>query len=113
MKNYNLNNKKFVLLKNSTNGEVDTETVFKYQQKENLVTAEYYGGTIKYGKIIALLKGDKLEMLYQCLTTDNELKAGKALAKITTKNGKIKLTLEWEWLNKKGEKGQSEYIEIP
>jgi hypothetical protein len=113
MKTYNLDNKKFALIENSNNGEVDATTVFEYQQKENLVTAKYYGGTIKYGKIIALIKGDELNMLYQCATTDNELKAGKAIAKIsTTEKGKIKLSLNWEWLNGNNDKGTSEYIEI-
>ena len=113
MNTYNLNNKKFAIIKNSANGEVDNETIFEYQQKGNLVTANYYGGTIKYGKIIAHMKGDELDVLYQCATIDEELKAGKAIAKISTVKGKIKLSLNWEWLNNKnGDKGQSEYIEI-
>jgi hypothetical protein len=52
-------------------------------------------------------------MLYQCLTTANELKAGKAQAKISfTSEGKIKLHLNWEWLTDVIEKGESEYIEV-
>ena len=113
MKTYNLDNKKFALIENSDNGEVDSTTIFEYKQKENLVTAKYYGGTIKYGKIIAHIKDDELDMLYQCATTANELKAGKALAKIsTTEQGKIKLSLNWEWLNGNDDKVKSEYIEI-
>lgn len=109
----NFNNKKFALIQNSENGEVNAETIFHYKQDENLVTADYFGGTIKYGKIIAELKGDQLNMLYQCLTTDHQLKAGKALAQIDlTEKGKIKLSLNWEWLTDGNEKGKSEYIEI-
>jgi hypothetical protein len=113
------NNKKFALIQNSENGEVNADTVFEYRQDNNLVTADYYGGTIKYGKIIAELQHDKLNMLYQCLTTDNELKAGRAVAKISftdkakfTDKGKMKLTLDWEWLTDLNKKGTSEYIEI-
>ena len=102
-----------MLLENSENGEVDSTTIFEYQQKDNLVTAKYHGGTIKYGKIIAHIEDDELDMLYQCSTIDNQLKAGKALAKIsTTEQGKIKLSLDWEWLNGNDEKGKSEYIEV-
>ncbi|WP_299251805.1 hypothetical protein [uncultured Aquimarina sp.] len=112
MKDLNFNNKKFHLLENSENGKVNTETVFEYKQDGNLVTADYSGGTIRYGKIIAHLNANQLFMLYQCLTNDNELKAGKAIADITfTKKEKIKLTLNWEWLNEESEKGTSEYIE--
>jgi len=113
MENFNLNNKTFVLLENSENGKADAETIFEYKQNGNLVTADYYGGTIKYGKIIALLEDNELSMLYQCLTVANELKAGKATAKISvSENEKMKLYLDWEWLTDGNEKGKSEYIEI-
>ena len=113
MNKFDFNNKRFALIQNSDNGAVNTETIFNYKQDDNLVTADYFGGIIKYGKIIAELKDDKLNMLYQCLTTNNELKAGKALAQITlTENSKIKLSLDWEWLTNGNDKGKSEYIEI-
>lgn len=113
MNKFNFNNKRFGLIQNSESGQVNSETVFEYKQQDNLVTADYYGGTIKYGKIIAELKNDELNMLYQCLTTDNQLKAGKAIAKISlTDTGKMKLRLNWEWLTNGSEKGNSEYIEI-
>lgn len=112
MSEFNFNNKTFSLLENSENGKVNSETVFKYKQEGNLVTADYYGGTIKYGKIIAHLSNKTLNMLYQCITTENELKARKASAQISlTKEKKIKLTLNWEWLENKNESGISEYIE--
>lgn len=113
MSKFNFDNKRFALIQNSESGQVNAETVFEYKQQDNLVTADYYGGTIKYGKIIGDLKDDELNMLYQCLTADNQLKAGKALAKISlTATGRIKLSLNWEWLTNGNEKGTSEYIEI-
>lgn len=113
MSKFNFDNKRFALIQNSESGQVNSETVFEYKQQDNLVTADYYGGTIKYGKIIADLKNDELNMLYQCLTTDNQLKAGKAIAKISLADtGKMKLSLNWEWLTNGSEKGNSEYIEI-
>jgi hypothetical protein len=113
MHEINFNNKTFALISNSEKGKVNDKTIFKYKQEGSLVTADYYGGAIRYGKIIAVLKESQLHMLYQCLTMDNELKAGKALAEISfTENDKIKLKLNWEWLEDKSEKGISEYIEI-
>ena len=112
MKNIDFNNKTFSLITNSENGEVDETTIFEYEQKGDLVTANYYGGTIKYGKIIAVLKDDKLDMLYQCLTVDNELKAGKAIAHIiVTPEDKIRLKLHWHWLDDENLSGISEYLE--
>ena len=113
MTNFNFNNKRFILLENSKNGKVNSDTVFDYQQDGNLVTADYQGGTVKYGKIIARLEGAELNMLYQCLTMDNELKAGKALAKITlNKHNKMRLKLDWQWLTAEGTTGTSEYVEM-
>lgn len=113
MSKIDFNNKTFSLIANSENGKVTDETIFEYKQKGNLVTADYYGGSILYGKIIAILKDDQLNMLYQCITTKNELKAGKAIAQISfAENDKLKLQLNWEWLDNKEEKGVSEYLEI-
>jgi hypothetical protein len=92
---------------------VQADTIFRYKQNDNLVTADYFGGSIKYGKIIAVLHENKLDMLYQCLTVDNELKAGKAIAQISlTEAGQIKLKLDWEWLTNGNGKGTSEYLEL-
>ncbi|RCS27930.1 hypothetical protein DUT90_03600 [Polaribacter sp. WD7] len=109
---FNFHNKTFYLVENSKNGKVNADTVFNYQQEDNIVTANYSGGTVKHGKIIATLDNDILHMLYQCVTLENELKAGKATAKISfTKSNKMLLKLNRQWLTGKLEKGVSEYIE--
>lgn len=112
MSTFNLNNKRFYLITNSDNGTVTSDTVFEYNQDGNLVTAEYHGGTIRSGKIIAIHHGDYLDMRYQCLTTDDQLKTGKAIAKITElDNGKLKLNLNWKWLDDTNNGGTSQYLE--
>jgi len=51
--------------------------------------------------------------LYQCITQENELKAGKAIAEISlTEKDKIKLKLDWQWLTHDQSTGKSEYLEI-
>lgn len=112
MNEINFNNKTFSLVENSEKGKANAETIFEYKQNGDLVTADYYGGNIRYGKIIAVLKGMQLSMLYQCLTSTNELIAGKAIAEISvTDDKRIKLKLNWEWFDNMNEKGVSEYIE--
>ena len=113
MEPVNFNNRKFALIDNSSNGEVNTDTIFNYQQEGDLVTADYKGGSIEYGKIIGRLENDQLHMLYHCMTTDKVLKAGKAIADISyTYNGRIILTLDWEWLTEHGVSGTSSYMEM-
>jgi hypothetical protein len=113
MATYEFNDKTFALVHNSQAGQVDSAVLFHYQQEGDLVTADYSGGTIRYGKIIAHLQDDQLDMRYQCLTTDNELRAGKAIADISKDEaGKIHLKLNWQWLDEEGQMGTSEYIEL-
>ncbi len=113
MKKIDFNNKRFFLEENSENGTANKDTVFEYNQVGNLVTAFYYGGSIKAGRIIAIMHGEEyLEMLYHCCTTDNELRAGKAIAVISyTEANKLKLSLNWEWIGNELGTGTSVYIE--
>lgn len=112
MSEYDFNNKTFFLMENSENGQVNSATIFDYKQQGNLVTADYQGGSILYGKIIAVLEGNYLNMLYQCVTMESKLMSGKAKAQISlNENNKIKLVLNWEWLDDGKEKGISIYIE--
>ena len=41
MKTINFNNKRFILIDNSENGKVNSDTIFEYKQDGNLVTADY------------------------------------------------------------------------
>ncbi len=112
MNSIDFNNKTFSLVENSDKGKVNSDTVFKYKQDGDLVTADYYGGPIKYGKIIAKLRGTQLDMLYECITDNDELKAGKAVSNISfTENGKMKMQLYWKWLNDGNGKGVSQFVE--
>lgn len=45
----NLDNKKFVAVENTANGEVSSQTEFHYHQQGNMIWAEYGGGEILKG----------------------------------------------------------------
>ncbi|MCK8521097.1 hypothetical protein M0D21_05945 [Aquimarina sp. D1M17] len=109
----NLDNKKFVTTENKR-GLSSDETVFHYFQNGTIITANYKGGSIQQGLIIGKQINDlEIELLYQCLTIDGELKAGKSKGRISkTQNGKLKLEFNWNWLNGDLSGGKSEYIEI-
>ncbi|HKK89403.1 MAG TPA: hypothetical protein VJ917_11195 [Saprospiraceae bacterium] len=109
----NLNNKKFVTIENES-GLSSDETIFHYSQIGNTIIGKYKGGAILEGQIIGKQTQDsKIELLYQCLTTEGELKAGESKGIISkTENGKLKLEFHWNWLNGDLSGGISEYIEI-
>lgn len=107
----NLAGKTFILLQNSVHGSAISNTIERWKKEGEVLTAEYIGGAIVYGRIVGLQDGMKLNLLYHCLTVDNELKAGKARADISFAPGdKMRLDLDWEWLDTR-EKGHSIYIE--
>ena len=109
----NLDNKKFVTSENKS-GLSSNETIFHYSQRGTTITGKYKGGSILEGLIIGKQTQDsKIELLYQCLTTEGELKAGKSKGTISkTQSGKLKLRFDWNWLNGDLSGGKSEYIEI-
>ncbi len=53
MNEINYNGKIFLSVGNSETGEVSAETVFHYHQTGDLVWAEYKGGEIVFGNLLA------------------------------------------------------------
>ena len=93
------NNRKFSSVQNSDTGEVSSETVFHYHQKDALVWAEYSGGEIVFGNLIAkVLENDCLEMRYQHLNKSGELMTGKCFSTPEIlEDGRIRLYEKWQW----------------
>lgn len=99
---------------NSSTGEVSSETVFRYRQEANLVTAEYEGGEIVFGTLIAVANEDGvLEMRYQHLNKAGELMTGECTStpEILT-DGRLRLHEKWQWTCGDKEKGESVIEEV-
>lgn len=107
-------NKKFRAVSNSENGETSSKTIFHYQQKGNIVTAEYFGGKIKYGHLIATVdqKGC-LEMRYHQINENGDLMTGKCLSTPEIlPDGRIRLHEKWQWTSGDFSEGESIIEEI-
>ena len=90
----NYDGKKFRPLQNSNNGETTQDTIFHYQQTENILTSEYAGG--------------KIDMRYHQVNTDGELMTGFCSSKPEiTKDGKIRLHESWQWTSGDRSQGNS------
>jgi GNAT superfamily N-acetyltransferase len=114
--NYRINydNKIFVSIENTKNGETNNETFFYYHQNKEIIWAEYYGGIIKKGFLLGFVKQNgNLEFNYGHINIDNETKAGKcnSMPKIL-EDGRIELLEKWEWTNGDKSKGESKILEI-
>jgi len=112
--NYNLDRKTFKSVTNTENGDVDNQTLFFYQQKDKLVTANYRGGTIAEGHLIAkILENGQLDMRYHHLTIHGTFMLGKCLSTPELlKDGRLKFKEEWQWLSGDKSSGNSEIEEI-
>ncbi len=105
----NYHNKFFRTVQNSSNGETSSATIFKYEQRGNIVSSSYSGGKVLKGHLIGLVSDDgKIEMRYHQINTAGELRTG--ICRSTPEllpNGKIRLHEEWEWTGEDSSKGTS------
>lgn len=114
MSKINYDNRYFASIENSASGEVSTETVFHYHQTDDLVWAEYKGGEIVFGSLIAKVDDDgNLDMRYQHLNTKGELMTGKCFStpEVLT-DGRIRLNEKWQWTCGDFSSGESVIEEI-
>ncbi len=111
---YNFDGKLFVSIANTENGEVGEDTLFHYHQDGDIVTAEYEGGSIAKGHLIAKILADgKLDMRYHHMNCNGDLMIGKCLSTPEImEDGRIKLKEQWQWLSGDMSTGYSEIVEI-
>lgn len=110
----NYDDKKFRSVQNSATGEVSGETLFHYHQTGGMVTAEYAGGEIVFGQLIARVgDGDCLEMRYQHLNKRGELMTGECFSTPELlPDGRIRLHEKWHWTGGRIGEGESIVEEI-
>ena len=108
------NNKTFVSIENTSNGEVSRETVFHYKQQDHFVWADYSGGDILLGHLIGVVdERGTLEMRYHHINEAGELMTGEctSIPEILS-DGRMRLYESWQWTCKDQSKGQSIVEEV-
>ena len=113
--NISYDGRNFKPIRNSATGEVSDETLFRYHQKGEIVWAEYSGGEIRFGTLIAKVLSDgSLDMRYQHINTSGELMTG--ICRSTPEllpDGRLRLHEEWRWTSGDDSSGESVIEEIP
>ena len=111
---FSFNDKVFRSSSNTTNGEVSASTRFQYHQDENIVWAEYAGGSIVKGFLIATVEKDQtLDARYEHVNDSGELMTGKC--KSTPElldDGRIRLHEKWQWTSGDKSRGESVVEEV-
>ena len=113
--NISYDGRTFRTVSNSETGEVGDGTLFHYHQKENLVWAEYSGGQIRLGTLIAKVLDDgSLDMRYQHINANGDLMTGTCRSTPEPlPDGRIRLHEKWQWTSGDGSSGESVIEEIP
>jgi hypothetical protein len=111
---YNLEGKIFASVSNTDNGEVNEETLFHYHQDGELVWADYEGGQIAKGHLIAKMRDDgQLEMKYHHMNAYGELRVGECVSiPIELDDGRLQFRENWEWLTGDKSSGYSKIEEV-
>ncbi|MDM7921520.1 MAG: hypothetical protein QUS14_04395 [Pyrinomonadaceae bacterium] len=113
MTTINYNGRTFIAEENSANGEVGGGTVFHYHQEGSVVWAEYSGGDIVLGRLIANASQDgRLDMRYQHINIDGELMTGicETVPELLS-DGRLRLHESWQWTSGDRSSGTSTLIE--
>jgi len=100
----------------SSEGESDTtsETIFKYKQKDDLLTGTYAGGSVRFGQLIGTVNmAGRIDMRYHHMTVEGELVFGvcKSIPE-EMENGKLRLHERWQWMSGDKSKGRTTLEEI-
>ena len=111
---YNLDGKTFRSLSNTDNGEVGADALFHYRQTADIVTADYSGGSIVVGHLIAkVLANGQLDMRYHHLNDKGDFMLGQCLSTPERlADGRLRFKEKWQWLSGDRSSGHSEIEEI-
>ncbi|KAK3186551.1 hypothetical protein K4F52_004591 [Lecanicillium sp. MT-2017a] len=110
----NYDGKIFASAANTANGEVGADTRFHYHQQGSIVWAEYSGGSIARGNLIATVLPDgSLDMRYHHVNTSGELMTGKCHATPETLgDGRLRMHEKWQWTAGDHSSGESTIEEV-
>lgn len=101
---------------NSANGEVGAQTLFHYHQEGAVVWAEYAGGSVVRGSLVATVADDgsgSLDMRYQHVNRAGALMTGRCRSVPTTlPDGRLRLHETWQWTSGDESCGESVIEEV-
>jgi hypothetical protein len=109
------NNKTFASTSNTSNGQVSPQTVFHYHQEGHVAWAEYAGGSILRGTLIATVNKDnnELDMRYQHVDIDGALMTGQCRSRPEVlDDGRVRLYEKWKWTSGDRSEGESVIEEV-
>ncbi len=114
VKKINYNGRVFRPMKTSATGEADPDTVFRYFQDGDIVWADYSGGAVKAGHLIATVDAEgNLDMRYHHFNSSGELMTGicRSTPEVLA-DGRLLMHEKWQWTSGDMSTGESQLEEI-
>ncbi len=79
-------------------GDVSRDTIFRYEQREDVLMGSYSGGDIEFGSIVGTVHPDgRLSFLYQHITKSGEMRSGSCESIPVWVDGRLRLNERWQW----------------
>lgn len=110
----NLDGRRFRVVSNSANGDIEAGMVFVYRQHGARVWSVYSGQSAKFGSLVAIMDSEGgLEMRYQHVGADGAFRTGRCRSTPERcSDGRWLLREDWQWTNGEGGRGESLLEEI-
>lgn len=87
----------------NTNGEVSGDTLFEFEQDEEIITATYSGGEIQRGYLIGTLEKNRWEVRYVQINRTGETSTGHSIGELKlSEDGRVLVEDDWEWESRAG-----------
>lgn len=88
-------------------GDVGGDTLFRYEQRGDMLMGTYSGGEVEWGTLVGTVRSDgSLTFLYQHRTKAGKLRSGRCESKPEIlKSGRIRLHERWQWHGRGGTPG--------
>jgi len=113
MKTPSLNGIKMNVIKTAGTGVVNSDTIFDFQETENIVTAAYSGGLIARGFLAGIRQGERLNFTFCQLQTDGQMDNGLSHCVLSLDgDALIILTESFEWKSRDGSPGENIFRQI-
>ena len=95
----NYHGRKFSGMTNTPNGQVNGDTIFRYEQHDDILTATYSGGRILEGYILGrVMQNSSLQFVYHHIDDNGHLRSGHCVSiPQVLPDGRIRLHEKWAW----------------
>ena len=82
----------------AANGVINSNTIFRFDQSDDLISAHYSGGKVLSGYLIGKMTGDKFEFRYCQMDSESKLNGGHSICDLKLlSDGRLQLTEHFQW----------------